>query len=1123
MKKNDEILWLYKSCRKKIIVMRNALIILLFGTFQVLATESYSQTTRLNINMKGVTIKDVLSRIEDESNFYFLYNSKLINVNKKVDLSVKNEKIETVLNQIFDNNKVNFLFKDNHIIISPKETIIDQQKKITGKVVDDTGEPLPGVTVVIKGTTMGTITDFDGNYSLSEVSVIATLVFSFVGMISQEISTEGNNILNVKMKEENIGIEEVVAIGYGTMKKSDLTGSVASIQGEEIAERSPIRVSQALQGTTPGLMVTRGGSAADASASIRIRGITTIGDSNPLIIIDGTPGTLDWVNPNDIESISVLKDAASCAIYGSRAASGVILITTKKAKSGQLKMSYDYDFTIEKPTRLASYVGAVDYMKTQNELSWNDNDNIVNNEYSIYNKELIDNYTNLNAEDPYNYPNTDWQVLMLKDYALRKSHMFNLSVGTEHVQSYISLNVDDTEGLYEGKDYDRYTFRANNDIKINQYFSAEVNFNALYSINKNPQTTQFGKQAVVPGPIAAPIYSAEWPDGRIAPGKGGENPYAILMHAGNVVNKAGVFGGKGQINFTPLNNLKFSVAYSTELFYSKTKDFRKQLNYTSYEDPLNIKGLISNAETTRLDESRDDHLSTTFQILSSYKKSFDKHQIQLMGGFEEYYIISEDLGASRDQYSIKNFPYLNIGNENFQFNSGSASEYSNRSFFGRVIYDFDNKYLFQSNIRYDGSSRFHKDCRWGLFPSFSLGWVVSEESFMKNIKGLNFLKLRASWGTLGNERVGNYPYESTIGFGSTLLFQGHDVVSAQSAGLSKYTIPDISWETTESYDFGCDIVLLDNKLRFTGDYYKKKTTDMLLSLEIPNFIGLDNPQQNTGDMHTNGWELSIGWSDKKGDLRYSANVYLSDFKSIMGDLGGTEFLGSKVKFKGSEYDEWYGYKSEGIFQTQEEVDNSPKLYSNTKPGDVKYTDISGPDGVPDGKISNIYDKVLLGGSLPRYMYGGSVGMGYKNFSLNLVFQGIGKQNSLITQDMIRPLQNYWMDVPAIGIDKNWSHYNTEDQNKKARYPRFSTVSSSNNYTNSDFWLFNGAYFRLKNINLGYNIPENIVSKLKLNSIKLNANVSDLFSIDNYPKGWDPETSSNYWITKSFTMGILVKF
>lgn len=412
---------------------------------------------------------------------------------------------------------------------------------------------------------------------------------------------------------------------------------------------------------------------------------------------------------------------------------------------------------------------------------------------------------------------------------------------------------------------------------------------------------------------------------------------------------------------------------------------------------------------------------------------------------------------------------------------------------------------------------------------------MSEESFMSHIKWLSFLKLRASWGTLGNERIGSYyPYQSTIGFGSSIMYQGDNVVSAPTASVSQYAIKDISWETTESYNIGLDVNLFKNKLTITGDYYRKETKDMLLELEIPNYIGLDNPSQNAGKMFTKGVEFEFKWNDKVGDLNYSISVNLSDSKTIMGDLGGTVFLGSKIKRQGSEYDEWYGYLSDGLFQTDEEVANSATLSKNVKPGDVKYLDLSGPKGIPDGIISSEYDRVLLGGSLPRYLYGGNIRLGYKNFDFSLVLQGVGKQKALLTSAMIEPLRMAYMDVPQLIVGNYWSKYNTKEQNLNVRYPRVSFTGKTNNYSFSDYWLFNGAYLRIKNITLGYNLPISQLKQRFVKNVRIYSSISDLFSIDKYPKGWDPESpssssstmsteSSNYWFTTSYVFGISVQF
>ncbi|WP_430974179.1 TonB-dependent receptor [Sunxiuqinia rutila] len=1107
------------ALKKLRLIMRLNLFLLLISVFPVAAGVN-AQNAKLNLKMTKATIAEVFDAIEQKSDVYFFYNKEEVDDTQLVDVEFKNKTLEEVLDYFEKNLSISSQFVGKNVIIKSQtsEFSVQQKRRITGKVTDASGQPLPGVTVLIKGTTDGTITDFDGNYAIAGVPAEGVLVFSFVGMRTEEILVAKNTLINVTMKEDAIGIEEVIAIGYGTAKKQDLTGAVATVAGEVISERKQaLRTSQALQGAIPGLMVTRSGGAADASTTIRVRGITTIGDSNPLIIVDGIPGTLDWVNPNDIESISVLKDAASASIYGSRAAAGVILVTTKRAKKGQLSLDYSYEYGIDKPTRKQKMVDATSYLKMTNEQTWNDNFN-QGTEFPLYSQELVENYNALHAENPDRYPDLDWIGLYLKDFAPRQSHKMNMVAGSEKIKSNVSVSYDNAEALYEGRNYERFMFRANNDITLNKYLKANIDFNGIYSINENPGYNYSFSQ----DDRNAPIYAAFWSDGRVAPGLSGHNVVARSQLGGFSKTKGSSISGKLAIDFTPFYGLTFTGVFSPQFYNSKSKQFSKQIGYTNFDDPVNIAGYINGATSTNLTEYRNDNISTILQFLGNYVKSLGKHNLNLMSGLEEYSIVNESLGATRKNFQLTSFPYINLGNENYQYTSGSASEYAYRSFFGRIMYNFNNRYFLQANARYDGSSRFARDHRWGLFPSFSAGWVVSEEAFMKGFDWLSFLKLRASWGTLGNERIGSYyPYQSTIGYNTALAYSGSSVVAAQTAAVTQYAIEDISWETTESYDVGIDGYFLDNKLKFSGDYYKKITKDMLLNLEIPNYIGLANPSQNTGKMNTKGWEIEISWRDKIGEVNYSVSFNLSDFKSVMGDLGGTEFLGNQVKFEGSEFNEWYGYKTDGLFQTDEEIAGSATINSNIKPGDIKYLDLSGPDGVPDGKISSEYDRSLLGGSLPRYLYGGNININYKSFDFGVVIQGVGKQNSMIQSNWVRGYRGF----PEMIVNKYWSQYNTPEQNAKAQYPKLNdyTIFTANNYNSaSDFWLFNGAYLRLKNINMAYNLPKAVVEKCGIQNARIYASISDLFSVDNYPKDWDPE-ASGYWITSSFVFGFSLKF
>ena len=1110
------------SFKKIWLIMKLNFILILLTVLQVSASVS-AQNTRMDLKMQNATISQVFDEIERQSEVYFFYNKNQIDETRTISVDFQNKTIDDILKSMLTELSFTYEFAGKNIIIKAFNPAVNgvQQPgiKVKGTAKNTAGETLPGVTVMVKGTTTGTISDADGKYELTGVPSDGTLVFSFVGMKKIEIAVEGKSTVDAFMEDETFGIGEVVAIGYGTVRKSDLTGAVGSIKGETIAERQTTQLSQALQGAISGVMVTRNNNAPGSTANIRIRGVTTIGDSNPLIIVDGVPvDNMNDVNPNDVQDISVLKDAASASIYGSRAASGVILITTKRAKSGELALNYNVEYGFEKPTGLPEYVDVKRYMQMANELRWNDNNNNAN-EYPLYPKDMIDNYTSLNAENPNKYPNTDWVGLMLNSSAPRQSHVLSLTAGTKAIRTKVSLAYDKTDALYDGRSYERMTARFNNDVTITKNLSASIDFSFKRSISLQPSM-----DPIYVTFISAPVYAATWADGRIAEGKTGANIYAQIKDGGNVDNRYNQVGGKMSLDFTPFKGFKLSAVLSPTLEFDKGKNFQKKVSYYSADDPTVFAGTTQWGTTTKLTESRNDYSRVTSQLIGNYMKDFGAHSLNVMAGYENYYAFNESMDASRDKYELTTFPYLNLGPLEFRDNSGSAYENAYRSYFGRVMYNYQNKYFLQGNIRYDGSSRFHKDYRWGSFPSFSAGWVLSEESFMKNIPALSFLKLRGSWGKLGNERIGNYPYQATIAFTNALFFQGSNVASAQTAAQTKYVIQNISWETTESIDFGVDVGFLKNRLRFTGDYYQKTTKDMLLALEIPDYIGFDNPDQNTGKMNTKGWEAEIGWSDKIGEVGYSISANISDFKSVMGDLGGTEFLGDQIKKQGSEFNEWYGYVSDGLFQTEADLAASPLLNTAVKVGDVKYQDISGPNGVPDGKISPEYDRKLLGGSLPRYMYGTNLKLDYKDFDFSIVLQGVGKITTRLEGLMVQPLMENWGSVPKILDGTSWSKYNTEAQNLAAKYPRLTQNNRGSNYLMSDYWLFNGAYLRLKNITLGYNLPQVWAQKVSLHKVRIYASASDILTLNKYPKGWDPEVSSTgYPITASYVFGLSVTF
>ena len=1105
------------------------------GVACCISASTYAQDYKLSMNKQNSSIIEILKDIEEKSEFTFFFNDNHVNVNQKASINVKDATLEEALAQVLKNTGYSYQIIDRQVLIKAGASTaagvqgVQQDKRtITGIVKDANGEPVIGANVVEKGTTNGTITYVDGKFTLS-VAPGATLAVSYIGYTTSEVAVGNQSSLELTLQEDTEMLDEVVVVGYGTMKKKDLTGAMSAVKGDDLAARRTTQLSTALQGATSGVLVTRDNSAPGATASIRIRGVTTIGETSPLVIVDGVPGDINQVNPEDVESMSVLKDAASASIYGSRAAAGVIVITTKRAKADDLSLNYNFEYGWEMPTKMPKYVGAQRYLEMINETRYNDNN--AGGWYQAYSEDQVNNWVKNHATDPDTYPLTDWEDALFSNSAPRQTHSVNISGGSKVVKTKASFRYDKTDGLYVNRDYERFMIRVNNDIQINKWIQAhlDVNFNRsrAQEPNINPLALRYRSTPA--------IYADRWTNGMWGDVKDGENPLAMITDGGQKKTWKNTVNGKAAIDITPIEGLKISAVIAPTYNFNKIKKFTKQVPYTYANDPNTVRGNMAGFYTTKLDEDRNDDYNVTTQFFANYDKTFGKHSISAMIGYEDYYAFWENLGASRDQYELMDYPYLDIGPETYRDNEGNAEEYAYRSFFGRVAYNYDNRYLLQANFRRDGSSRFAADSRWANFPSFSAGWVTSEEQFMKDLNWdwLSYLKLRGSWGTLGNERISNigdnnkqnyYPWQAALNFGSALFLNGSSVTSLLTAAQQYYAVRDISWETTETWDIGFDANFLDNRLRFAFDYYQKHTRDMLIATEIPQFIGYDSPYVNTGRMDTKGYDIEIGWSDQIGDFGYSISANLSDFVSKMGDLGGTEFLGDKVKMEGSEFDEWYGYVSDGLFQTQEEVDNSPKLNNNITVGDIKYKDISGPDGVPDGIISADYDRVFLGGSLPRYMYGINMSASYKGFDISLMFQGVGKQNSRIDRKMVEGLLNNWLGFPEIVDGNYWSVNNTAEENMHVAYPRLTRNNVESNMAMSDYWLFNGRYLRLKNLTIGYTLPSALTKKISMDMVRFYVSGNDLFSISKFPKGWDPEVGvEGYPIMASVLLGVSVNF
>lgn len=1000
---------------------------------------------------------------------------------------------------------------------------LGQTRALTGKVTDEAAKDLPGVSVIIKGTQRGTTTDANGEYKLAipEQGEV-TITFSFVGYQSQDVQLGARSTLDIALTPEDKTLSEVVVVGYGTQRKKDLTGAISSIGARDVAGRQTIQVSDALQGSIAGVSVTRSSGAPGTGSNILIRGITTIGTNSPLVIVDGVPvSSIDNVNPGDVENITVLKDAASASIYGSRGAAGVILVTTKRAKSGQGSLEYTYEYGVQRATAMPEYVGVQDYMRYFNEQSTNDGAST-----GPFAQNLINSYLDSNRVSPDRFPNTDWQkALMSRENAPRQRHDLVFTMGTGKVKTKASLGYSSAGAFYDNRSYDRYLFRVNNDLQVNDKIG--VNLDVFYkrtadkgNANELPSN---GFNPIYEGRVMPPIYDDVYSDGRMAFGKDGRNPLAKVRNGGFTRSLANQIGGRMSLNYKPVDGLTVTALIAPVFDLDKNKYFSKQIRYTN---PDGTPSTVVNQARTVLNEGRSEALSINGQLLANYVKVFGgAHTIDILAGFEENYRSLETLTASRSGFALTDFPYLNSGSTELRDNAGSANESGLHSFFGRLQYNYKSKYFIQGNLRSDLSSRFASAYRRAVYPSVSAGWTISEEAFLKDNPWLSFLKVRGSWGQAGNERLldkdnnpAYYPYLATIDFTTALFYQNGGVIPLTGGGQQVYAVENISWETSKTLDFGIDAAFLKDRLTVAADYYKKTTTDILLPLDIPLYMGYDKPNQNAGTLNVRGWELEAAWRDRVGKLGYSIAANLSDAKSTVGDLKGTEFRGDQIIRNGSEYNEWFGYLSSGLFQSQDQITGAPVLNVTTKPGDVRYVDVNN-----DGKITTD-DKVLLGGALPRYLYGGNLRADYEGFDFGITFQGVAKKLSRLNTDAVQPFAEAFGNMPSDMVGNFWSLNNTPEQNLAASYPRLSRTSNTANYSLSDYWLIKGGYFRVKNITLGYTLRQDLMKKTGFQSLRFYVSANDVLSFSKFPKYLDPESASYaYPIVTTLMAGATIRF
>jgi len=1087
---------------------------------QTFALDGYTQNSKISLSVKDVKLENILLQIENESYYRFAYNKEEVNVDKTYSVEVKNANIEDVLTHLFGKQQnVRYRILNGRQIVlssssssSPKSKIMQQQQNISGKVTDSSGAPLPGVTVVIKGTTTGTVTDNKGNYSITGIPSNATLLFSFVGMKSQENFVAGKTTLNIRLSEESIGIDEVVAVGYGTQKKVNLTGSVQNVTSDDLVKRSVSNASNALQGLIPGVSVVQSSGEPGADgASIRIRGTGSLNShSNPLVLVDGVEESMDYVDLNSIESISVLKDAASASIYGSRASNGVILITTKRAQKDDLKISYNGYAGFNTPTEMPEQVSAVGYMEAINTARSNSD---MDPQYS---ESLINQYKTDGADNFYRY-DTDWQKEVIKDFALTHNNSISVSGGSEDIKIFGNAGYYYQDGQIANNNYDRMTLRLNTDVRLTDWMKIGADVNILQSETKRPSLT--GTKAIIrEATTFVPVFSGINDDGTWGYGQNGDNPIAIAEDSGLRNTKSPELGLKGFLTLNPTKDIEIFSSYSSKRNETRSDYFIKP--YDTYES--GVYKISYPADGTTKYEGWSQLITNQFNLQGSYEKKIQNNYFKVLVGFQTEEKKAQSFATGRKGYEFNGFEDISHGDVATATNSGSHWAWAMRSFYGRINYNLKGRYLLELNGRMDASSRFMADCRNGFFPSASIGWRISEENFFEPIKNIiNNLKIRGSYGILGNQDIYSYyPYAATVSPGTDYWF---DEELASGVAQTQVSNKKISWEKSKQMNFGIDADLWDSKLNVSFDYYIKNINDMLQQFPIPLYVGFSSPWENAGSMRNNGWDFIFTWRNKIGNVNYHITGTLSDVKNTVTNLYGKEYIGTTITREGDPLSSWYGYVSDGYFQTQEEIDASPVYGArgNVKPGYIKYKDLSGPEGTPDGVINN-FDRTILGNSMPRYEYSANLGAEWKGFDFTLFLQGVGKKEIYYSGRGARPFY--------IGgtIYKNQLNSWTEN-NRNAKFPLLLIDGTGNNQNNinSDFWVKSGAYMRIKNLVVGYSLPRSVLSRINIEKFRIYMSGQNLFTLSKAYKGYDPEISVGsgafYPVMRTYTIGMDINF
>lgn len=1095
-------------------IMRISTFLLMVCVFCSYAGNVHSQNARVNIRMSNVKLDKILNEIESQTDYLFIYNNQ-VNINKIASVKAKNEAVAQVLDKILSGTGINYELEGTHIILTTeavKENNARQQAKtITGTVVDAGGEPIIGANIRIKGTTTGTITDIDGNFSI-EAEPKSVIEISYIGYLTQEMVINNQKSIRILLREDTKTLDEVVVIGYGVQKKADLTGSVANINTEKLNTQSNANIGQALQGKIAGVDIVSQGGAPGSGARIMVRGIGTLNNAAPLYIVDGMyMSSIDNINPNDIASIDVLKDASSAAIYGSRAANGVIIVTTKEGTNTEGKPIIDLSVNLGIST-------ASKFLDMLDAKGWAEVTTVAR---QAIGKPALDMATDLA-----NKPDNDWQDIMFRP-ALMQNYNLSVKGGGKYSTYYTGLGYFNQDGVVKGTNYQRYNIQSKNDYKRG-IFSAGTNLILSFSQDKPLHEESRGGMI---GTILQNVPTLEKYDDTREGGYGGTYgdvvniPNPLAMVDDNIMNRYNenvkIFANLyAQIEF--FKGLKYRLNLTPDFSFERYKNYLNKYDF----------GLTTN-NVTQLTERQRRRRNILVENLLTFDRTFGDHKISALAGYTYQDSRYRHLQAYGEELP-EGLEEIDAATTN-RSNQGNSYRSVLTSILGRVFYSYQNKYLFTATIRRDGSSKFGKNNRYGYFPSFSLGWNVAEEKFMKNIDWLDQLKVRGGYGVLGNQEIDNYQYSSTITTGINYPDGNGGLI--QGAFPKDFANPDIKWEETAMTNVGIDFMAFNNRLSLTADWYVKNTKDILLTVPIPiSSGGANDPIRNAGKIRNTGFEFNVGWMDQPNpDVSYGVN-FIGSFNTnkviAMGTESGSIKGGStNQNITTSETKAGYpigGYwliSTDGYFNSQEEVDayvkDGKKIQPAAEPGDVKFVDAN-----HDGVI-NDDDRVYQGSAFPDFTFALNGNVRYKNFDLSIGLQGVlGNKIYNATRQTLEDVTK-GSNFLASCLDY-WT-----PENKNAAHPRLTWDDPNRNTrAESDRYLENGSYLRLRSVQLGYTFPQTWF-KGAIQHARLYINAENLFTITSY-SGYSPDVNADnanyrgfdnfiYPTNRVFMLGLNVTF